>query len=110
MIGRDSGTGVEVAVGRDEPFCCLDLFLAESVPLASDRLGEPGRLRLVAAVFRGSECLFRPDGVFEPFVDAPDGSLLLSLSLCGDLFAFSSVFFRSSSFLFSSSVSSEELY
>lgn len=110
VAGRDCGTGVDVAVGRVEPFCFLDFFLADSVPLASDRLGDPGRFRFAAAFFSGSECLFLPDGVLVPFVDAPDCSLLLSFSFCWGLSDLFSAFFRSSSFRFSSSVSSEELY
>lgn len=71
----------------------------DSLPLASERLGEPGRLR--DASFAGcSGCLGRPVGVFVPLVEAPEGGLsdfALSLSL------FSARALRSSSRRFSSS-------
>ena len=45
-IGRDGGLMVD-DWGWEEAACFLCLFLEDSVPLASDRLGEPGRLRLL---------------------------------------------------------------
>lgn len=109
-VARDPGTGVDVAVGCEEPCFFFDFFRADSVPLTSDRFGEPGRLSVDAAFFNGSTCLLRPDGVLVPFVEAPEGCLLLSFSLLVALSDFSSPFFRSSSFRFSSSESSESLY
>lgn len=69
-----------------------------SVPLASDTLGDPRRFRdtPMAAFFEVSECFRRPEGVVLPF-DGVAGSFLF----------FSSSTFRSSSLLFSASVSSE---
>lgn len=81
--GRDAGgTGVVVPVGWEEEGPCFFLcFLrADSVPLASERLGEPGRLReLVVDFLSGSLCLGRPDGVLVPLVEAPDGRSPVSL-------------------------------
>jgi hypothetical protein len=73
----------------------------DSLPLASERLGEPGRL--MAFTRSGSPCFsLRPDGVFAPLEDAPDGGFVLPLSLAlslGSCFALaSSSFLRSSSF------------
>jgi len=114
-LGREpGGTGVDVPVGWEEEACFFLCFLREdSVPLASERLGEPGRLRELEDDFlRGSECLGRPEGVFVPLEEAPDGtsspSLLFDLSLSDETF-FSSSFFRSSSFSRSVSVSSDSL-
>lgn len=93
-IGRDVGWGVGCVDG-----CLLLAFFRDvSVPLASDRLGDPGRLRVADAVlfFNASVCFGRPDGVFVPLVDAPDSFFTLSSSAC-----------RSSSFNRSASVSSE---
>lgn len=82
----------------------LGFFREVSVPLASERLGDPMRLRLMPpAFFNASVCLGRPDGVFVPFVDAPDS---FSLSFAA---AFSSSVFLSSSLTFSASLSSSEL-
>jgi len=76
-IGRDGGRDVEVPAGCDEELICFFLcFLRlDSLPLVSDaeRLGEPERLRLLCFLC-GSLCFGRPDGVFDPFEDAPDGS------------------------------------
>lgn len=115
--GREPGAvGVDVPVGWEEERPCFFLcFLREdSVPLASERLGEPGRLReLVVDFLRGSLCLGRPEGVLVPLVEAPDGRSPLSLR-SGRSFSvaafFSSSFFRSSSFRRSVSVSSDSLW
>ena len=57
-MGRE-GTGEDVPDGwEDEPCFFLCFLRDDSVPLASERLGEPGRLRaLVGAFLRGSEAL-----------------------------------------------------
>jgi hypothetical protein len=91
------GTGCEVAA-------FLGFFRDVSVPLASERLGDPMRFRPMAlGFFNASTCLGRPDGVLVPFVDAPDS---FSLSFAA---AFSSSVFLSSSLTFSASLSSSEL-
>lgn len=93
-IGREPGW-VEDSDGE-----CLFLpFLRDvSVPLASDRLGDPRRFRdtFIAVFFDGSVCFKRPDGVVLPFEEAAESFLF-----------FSSSTFRSSSLALSSSVSSE---
>ena len=78
--------------------CC---FREDSLPLASERLGEPGRLREEdeAVRRRGSGCLLgRPEGVFVPREEEPDegGGFVLSATVC---------FLSSSSFLSRSSFS-----
>lgn len=94
-IGLEEGTGVE------EPWCFfLGFFRLDSSPLVSDaeRLGEPGRLRLLGR-FDWSLCFGRPDGVLVPFVEAPDGILeaaVLALSFVSSSFFCSSFFFSSS--------------
>lgn len=101
--GTDDATGV---MGRD-PGCVEDCevegllfpFLRDvSVPLASDTLGDPRRFRdtPMAAFFDVSECFGRPEGVVLPFDGVAGSFLFLSSST-----------FRSSSLLFSASVSSE---
>ncbi len=106
-MGRDPGLGVPVAVGNaeDDPCCFFDFFRADSVPLASDRFGEPGRFNVAPAFFNGSECLFRPDGVLVPLVDAPDGKRLPSFSFPLVLSFFSPALDCSPSLLVSSSSS-----
>ena len=115
--GREPGAmGVDVPVGWEEERPCFFLcFLREdSVPLASERFGEPGRLRVLEVDFlSGSECFGRPEGVVVPLEDAPDGTSPLSL-LCDLSFSdgpfFSSSLFRSSSLRRSVSVSSDSLW
>lgn len=69
------------------------------MPLASERFGDPGRLRAAAcALFSGSVCLGRPDGVLVPLVDVPEGlSAWLSFRLGSSSDFFCSSFWRSSS-------------
>jgi hypothetical protein len=101
------GLGVEVP--------CLTIFARlrlDSLPLASERVGDPGRL--IALTRRVSECFsLRPDGVFAPLDDAPDGGLVPSFGLLfGSCFAFSSSSasrLRSSSLVRSASESSLSL-
>lgn len=112
-MGPD-GTGVDVPDGWEDEPCFFLCFLREdSVPLASERLGEPGRFRaLVDAFLRGSGAFNLLDGVLVPFVEAPEIILLASfdfrLSLSEAAFL-SSSFLRSSSFRRSVSVSSDSL-
>ena len=83
----------------------------DSLPLASELSGEPGRLRLLedAECFKGSECFDgRWEGVFVPLEEEPE-CLALSLSLSADDLL-SSAFLRSSSFKRSVSVDSDSLY
>ena len=77
-MGREGGwTGCE----PDLPLNLRCFFRNDSLPLASERLGEPGRLRDFEDA-DGIGCLLgRPDGVFVPREEASDGAL--------DLFAFS---------------------
>jgi hypothetical protein len=68
-MGLEPGWGVEVPVAA----CFFFSFLREvSVPESSERSGEPGRLSLFLTL-RGSMCLGRPEGVFVPFVEVPEG-------------------------------------
>lgn len=90
--GRDVGWGV----GCEEACLFLAFLRDVSVPLASEALGEPRRLR-DAAFFSGSVCFGRPEGVLLPFEEAE--------SFCW--FFSSSAFFLSSSFWRSVSLSSE---
>ena len=75
----------------DEFLAVLTFFLRlDSFPLESERLGEPGRLR-VLLFFKGSSPFLPPDGVVLPLVLAPDAFTSLA-----------SGFLPSSSFLLSS--------
>lgn len=91
-------------------FCTLTFFFrADSEPLASDRLGDPG---LLSTLRRGSLCFGRPDGVFDPLVEISEP--VLSCTTAADLplsaASFSSSFFASSAFWRSTSLSSDSLY
>ena len=108
-MGRETGLGVDIAVGRAESCCFLDFFRADSVPLTSDKFGDPGRFKVERAFFRGSECLFLPEGVLVPLVDSPDGSRLPSASLPLG-FSFVSADLAWSSSFPASSESSEDVY
>ncbi len=115
-MGRD-GTGVDVPDVpdgcEDEPCFFLCFLREDSVPLASERLGEPGRFSaLVDAFLRGSEAFGLVEGVLVPFVEAPEGTLLASLDFrlsLSEAAFFSPSFLRSSSFRRSVSVSSDSL-
>lgn len=103
-IGRDPGIGVLVPVGWEECFFFC-FFRDDSLPLDSEGFGDPERFKLFD-FFMGSVCLGRPEGVFDPFVEVPDGSLDSALAL-----AFASSSFRLSiSFCFSSSEVSSSLF
>lgn len=89
-------------------FCFLRV---DSLPLASDWRGEPGRLRLVVdkEVLRASPCFEgRWEGVLLPFEEVPEEGLGFALSFSG-FNLLSSAFLRSSSLRRSASVSSELL-
>jgi hypothetical protein len=88
----------------DEGCFFLCFFRDDSLPLDSERLGDPGLLRLLD-FFEGSKCLGRPDGVFVPLDEAPEASLDSDLAL----FFASSSFCLSISFCFSSSEVSSSL-
>jgi len=45
------------------PLTLIFFLRADSEPLASDRLGDPG---LLSTLRRGSVCFGRPDGVLDP--------------------------------------------
>ena len=87
-------------------------FLREdSLPLASERFGDPGRLMAVMGFLDKSKCLGRPDGVFVPLVELPDGGFsALSLPLLFSAAFRSSSFLRSSSLSLSVSESSERVW
>jgi hypothetical protein len=89
-MGRDPGIGVDVPVGCDDGCFFLCFFREDSLPLDSERLGEPGRLRLFA-FFRGSECFGRPEGVLVPFDDVPEANFdsILALALASSSFRLS---------------------
>lgn len=102
----------EVEVGG----CCFLAFLREdSVPLASERLGEPGRFRLEEeeVFLRGSRCLLgRLEGVLVPLDEVPEPEgfdVAFPFSGSDGLGFFSPSFIRSSSFRRSVSVSSDSL-
>ena len=84
-----------------ERLCFFLCFLwDDSLPLASERLGEPGRLREEADTvrLRGSGCFpGRDEGVLVPLVEAPDGGWGFDLSAAV-------AFFSSASFLSCSSL------
>ena len=106
-IGRDPGIGVlePDRAALDECFF-LCFFREDSFPLDSDRFGEPDLFKFLD--FKGSKCLGRPDGVFVPLDEAPDGSLDNSAALA---LAFASSSLRLSiSACFSSSDVSSSLY
>ena len=113
-IGRD---GCSRVVGWDcdwvDSACCFLCFLrVDSLPLASERLGEPGRLRLLVEGF-----LEESDGLLglgigvlvpEEILDALDFSRSDPVFFSSS-FLRSSSFFRSSSFKSPVSVSSDSL-
>lgn len=87
--------------GTDAAGAFLGLLRDVSVPLASERFGDPIRLRpMPLGFFKASVCLGRPDGVLAFVLE----SLSFSCSLPRP---FSSSVFLSSSFSFSASLSSE---
>lgn len=90
--------------------CCFLCFLRDvSVPEASERFGDPGRLSARDDDFlERSECLGRPEGVFVPFEEAPEGKFSLSLPFALSV-PFRSSSFRSSSLTRAVSESSESL-
>ncbi len=59
-MGRDGGLRVDDWGWEDVACCFLCFFREDSLPLASDRLGEPGRLRLLVEGF-----LERFDGLLD---------------------------------------------
>ena len=106
-VGREGGwMGCEPAL----PSNIRCFFRDDSFPLASEMLGEPGRLRDLELV-EGSGCLLkRPDGVFVPRVEASEGALdFLAFSWSDALAFLSASFLRSSSFSISVAVSSDSL-
>ena len=85
---------VERLCTADDPACFFTFFLrVDSLPLDSETVGDPDRLRLFTFLVMSA---FLPVGVEEPFWVVPEGALSFSA------FAFSS----SSVFAFSSSSSS----
>ena len=92
--------------------CCFLCFLRDvSVPEASERFGDPGRLRAVDDAFlERSICFGRPEGVFVPFEEAPDGKFSPSLDFAPSVpFRKLSSFVRSCSSRRSVSESSDSL-
>lgn len=94
-------------------FCFLIFLREDSAPLASDKLGEPGRLSALddAVFLRGPGFLPARWGVLVPLVEAPDDcleGLAFSTSDSPGFLSFS--FLRSSSFSRSVSVSSDSDY
>lgn len=91
------------------PVFFLCFLRVDSLPLDSERFGEPGRFKLLTFL-NGSECFGRPDGVLFPLDEAPDGSLESVFRASSLAFAFaSSSFFLSISACFSSSDVSSSL-
>ncbi len=123
-VGADDGgwenggdVGVEAGLidcGCEGVRCCfLCFFRGVSVPLASDILGEPERLRVLEAVFFPSGCLPKLlETALASFVEMPEGwgeDLGFPFSGSDGMGFFSSSFLRSSSFRRSVSVSSDSL-
>ena len=108
MLGEDEEALLAAAVGYR---CCFLCFLRDvSVPEASERFGDPGRLRAKDDDFlERSECFDRPEGVFVPFEEAPEGKFSPSLPFALSIPFRSSSFFRSSSLRRLVSESSESL-
>lgn len=108
--GLDGGPlGVDMLVLSFEPSFFLTFLREDSLPLASERLGEPGRLREEEdeVRLRGPECLFsRLEGVLVPFEEEPEGDFSLGLS---PVFFSSASFFSCSSLRRSVSVSDDSL-
>ena len=104
--------GVDMPVAGFERLYFFLCFLRDdSLPLASERLGEPGRLRDVEDTvrLRGSGCLAgRDEGVFVPLVEEPDGGWALALSDAAAFFS-SASFLSCSSFKRSVSESDDSL-
>lgn len=103
-MGRDGGLRVNDWDWEDVPCCFLCFFREDSSPLASDRLGEPGRLRLLVDGF-----LERFDGLLDLWIGVvlpEEFFAALDFSRSDAVFFSSSSFFRSSSFLRSSSLRS----
>lgn len=94
--------------------CCFLIFLRDdSAPLASERLGEPGRLSALdgTGFLSGPACFPGRWGVLVPFVEAPDDGLDgLAFSTSDSAVFLSFSFLRSSSFKRSVSVSSDSDY
>lgn len=112
-IGLDTGFKEDGWEDDDDGWrcCCFRFLRDDSLPLASDMLGEPGRLRLFdeAVLLRDVECLLgRPEGVFAP-EDGLEAFAALAFSRSDDVPLRSSSFFRSSSFRRSVPVSSDSL-
>jgi hypothetical protein len=109
---RPSGRGVAVPLLL-WPCCFLTFLRLDSLPLASERLGDPGRLREedeTCDFLEGSPCFsLRPDGVLAPMVEAPDAGFSPSLPLPFCWTFSSSSFLRSSSLRRSASESSDSL-
>ena len=107
MLGGDEEALLAAAVGCK---CCFLCFLRDvSVPEASERFGDPGRLTAKDDFLERSECFGRPEGVFVPFEEAPEGKFSPSLPFALSVPFCSSSFFRSSSLRRSVSESSESL-
>lgn len=104
--GREGGPlGVLIPDARFEAMPCFFFcfFLEDSFPLASERFGEPARFKLFEEALRWTSAFFRPEGVFVPFVDAPEpGWLFFFFSSASSL--------AGSSFLRSSPESSDSLF
>lgn len=96
------GSGVVDRLGRTEPLACFLTFLREdSLPLDSERFGEPGRLRDLPFFETASDAFCLPWGVVLPFGVPPADGFSFSLP---SVFAFwSSSFFSPSASSFSSS-------
>ena len=118
-VGREGGCRVLLvctcACTNEFRLCFFFIFLrVDSLPLASELRGEPGRLSLEDGEgLRGSLCLEALcEGVLFPFEDVPEDGFafegLSCLSFSG-LVLLSSAFFRSSSLRSSVSVSSDSL-
>ncbi len=102
------GLGVEpplLAVAGGERCCFLCFLRVDSAPDASDRPGDPGRLRAAEEALRDRSvlCFGRPEGVFVPLVEVPERKLSVLLVMASLVFLFSPAL-RSSSFFRSSSL------
>lgn len=107
-IGLEGGC---IGCEEENPLCFLCFFRVDSLPLASEMLGEPGRLSEEGGLALGRGCLVgRPEGVLVPREEAPEEILEVLVFSRSDALGFlASAFLRSSALASSVSVSSDSL-
>jgi hypothetical protein len=98
-VPKPGGRGVVDLLSWTDADAFFIFLRVDSLPLDSERFGEPGRLSDLP-FFRASVCFCLPDGVVAPLDEVPDATLSFGSCLIFVLF--------SSSFLASSCFSSSE--